>query len=726
MANQYDTSYVTRDQMGQVVDEMLRTAKDARRSNERHWYDNNFFDDGYHFRYLSRTQNKIIDLSERQTIYNPIRAIPKASRQIRGVANLLLSSDPTPVVYPEKVNLAAYPGQPTFDPQTQQQVMQPNPELQEAQKEAKRVAKLTGHWITEEFKNQDIMEKLALMAILAMKHSVSYMQIWPDSIDEAIRTQVYDAFDIYLMGDITSIYDSPYIIKAVPRLISQMMADENFDEKQREKLKPDNKFASSEIKEAYMRAKNSGQTNNDQAATILQKEAFIKEYLNKDNYNRITQQDDAGEVLKGKKMGDMVMRQIFAGGDVWLRDKYVKLPDYPFVDFRLEPGPIYSVPLIERFIPSNKSLDLIVSRLERFTHTMVTGAWLTAEAEGNLNITNQAGGQQIRYKAIPPTQAKVQDPGQGIFNLSNLLNSFIEEQGLTTSLTAKLPAGVKGHQAIESLKESEYANLVISSRRLKGTIKRIAEKFLDIADDHFVSPQTVYYMEKGEPQYFDVVGESALKKRQELQIDDEPLDAVPLKREYRVEIEIQSGAAYTREGKKAAAQQMIADLTPFVESGLLPPDAFKVILEKYMDMYQFGGTDELMEALESPQTLTDSQLDMMKIAIAEVLKDLQGSGILPDSDQRIDETKVGAAEAIRDSGGIKQPPDEGEQAKTEQQLRQGEAKHQLQTQSQQQKMAIERAKAMQEMKMKEEMNKATVTNLKKQGNVSKDKKGKKA
>src|SRR3990167_4957849 len=505
-----------------------------------------------------------------------------------------------------------------------------------------------------------------------------------------------------------------------------MMADENFDEKQREKLKPDNKFASSEIKEAYMRAKNSGQTNNDQAATILQKEAFIKEYLNKDNYNRITQQDDAGEVLKGKKMGDMVMRQIFAGGDVWLRDKYVKLPDYPFVDFRLEPGPIYSVPLIERFIPSNKSLDLIVSRLERFTHTMVTGAWLTAEAEGNLNITNQAGGQQIRYKAIPPTQAKVQDPGQGIFNLSNLLNSFIEEQGLTTSLTAKLPAGVKGHQAIESLKESEYANLVISSRRLKGTIKRIAEKFLDIADDHFVSPQTVYYMEKGEPQYFDVVGESALKKRQELQIDDEPLDAVPLKREYRVEIEIQSGAAYTREGKKAAAQQMIADLTPFVESGLLPPDAFKVILEKYMDMYQFGGTDELMEALESPQTLTDSQLDMMKIAIAEVLKDLQGSGILPDSDQRIDETKVGAAEAIRDSGGIKQPPNEGEQAKTEQQLRQGEAKHQLQTQSQQQKMAIERAKAMQEMKMKEEMNKATVTNLKKQGNVSKDKKGKKA
>ena len=83
MASRFaQTSHLQSNQMGQVVDDMMTAAKDSRRSYERRWYDNNFFDDGFHFRYLSRSQNKIIDLSERQTIYNPIRAIPKASRQI--------------------------------------------------------------------------------------------------------------------------------------------------------------------------------------------------------------------------------------------------------------------------------------------------------------------------------------------------------------------------------------------------------------------------------------------------------------------------------------------------------------------------------------------------------------------------------------------------------------------------------------------------------------------
>ena len=55
--------------------------------------------------------------------------------------------------------------------------------------------------------------------------------------------------------------------------------------------------------------------------------------------------------------------------------------------------------------------------------------------------------------------------------------------------------------------------------RVKGVAKRTAEKMLDYADDYFVTPKTVYYMEKGEPQYFDIIGASAMEKRQDLKID---------------------------------------------------------------------------------------------------------------------------------------------------------------------------------------------------------------
>src|SRR3990167_11385444 len=160
--DRFQTSSVKTEDIGQVIDETVTAYKSTRYSFERRWYDNKFFDDGFHFRFLQRTTNKIVDLAERASMYNPTRAIPKASRQVRGVANLLMSNDPTPIVYPERVYKGAFQ-----DPQ----------EYEMAVDESKRVAKTIGHWIGEEFKNQEINEKLAQMLILAMINGVSFMQI---------------------------------------------------------------------------------------------------------------------------------------------------------------------------------------------------------------------------------------------------------------------------------------------------------------------------------------------------------------------------------------------------------------------------------------------------------------------------------------------------------------------------------------------------------------------
>src|SRR3990167_1185599 len=225
----YSTDRLNKVQIGAAVDDMMTRAKNQRWSFERRWYDNNFFDDGFHFRYLSRTQNKIVDLSTLSTIWAPMRAIPKASRQIRGVANLLASRNFIPVVYPEKISPEQYPMQQTIDPQTQQLVMMPNPEYKKALDEAKRVAKLSGHWVTEQLKTMDFQEQLALMIILTAKHGISYIQVWPDAIKESIKTMVFDAFDVYVMGSVNSLEDSPFIIKTRPRLISEIKADEKYD-----------------------------------------------------------------------------------------------------------------------------------------------------------------------------------------------------------------------------------------------------------------------------------------------------------------------------------------------------------------------------------------------------------------------------------------------------------------------------------------------------------------
>src|SRR3990167_1065992 len=438
---EYQTSKVQTRNIGQVVDELVNYAKSTRRNQERRWYDNNFFDDGYHFRYYSRTTDKVVDLSSNANLNSPSRAIPKASRQIRGVANLLILNDPTPIVYPEKLNTSA------FTPE----------ELEQAREEARRVAKMSGHWVEEEFKRQDISEKLALMIILAAKHGISYMQIWPDSVQEKIRTRVYDAFDIYLKGNLNEIYDSPFIIKGIPKTIAEIKANELFDKVQFEKLTPDNKLASSEIKAAYEQAKEGMPTNPDLVATVIQKEAFLKEYVNQNNRDAVKK---AGIV---RKEGDPVIRHAFVAGDVWLYDEYLDIPEYPFVEYRFEPGSIYQVPLIERFIPANKSLDVISSRVERYVNTMVTGFWLKKQGE-QWKPTNVPGGQVIEYMTTPPTQGNIAPIPGFVFNFMELLNQFIEEQGVTVSTLSKIPKGVRANSAIESLKESEFASLAIASR----------------------------------------------------------------------------------------------------------------------------------------------------------------------------------------------------------------------------------------------------------------------
>ena len=656
-AFQYSTDRLDKAQIGEAVNDMMQTAKDKRWSFERRWYDNNFFDDGFHFRYLSRTQNKIVDLSQVSTLWAPMRAIPIASRQVRGVANLLSSRQFVPVVYPEKVNSSQFPPQQVIDPQTGQPVQQPNPEYQQALKEAQRIAKGSGHWIEEEHKKQELLEKLALMIILTAKHGVSFIQVWPDAIDESLKTMVFDAFDVYLVGSVNEIEESPFIIKTRSRLISEIKADERFELNQVLKINPDNRNASSDIKEAYAKARYGGMPNADAAATVIEKEAFVKEYLNDNNMGRIRLQDNAGEILKRRKKGDPVIRQSFVAGNITLRDQYLNLPGYPLVDLRFEPGPIYQVPLIERFIPANKSLDLVVSRVERFLHAMVTGSWSIKSGEP-AEPNNTPGGQVFKYNTTPPIQNPLSSIPPFVFNFMGILEKFMEQQGVSTSALAQIPKGVKANAAIESLKESEFANLSIAMAQVKKVVKRVSEKMLDYADDYFVKPQTVYYLEKGEPQYFDIIGASALQKRKDLKIDEEPIDAIPIKRDYRVEIDVQSGLAFTREAQKQAAKELGDYLVQLAQPGLglVSPEVVKAYFKRLLEIYQFGSTNEIMEAMDqfgAEGQMTDQQMERMKVALMEVMKDLQGAGVLPTSEQRIEEGKVATAEVLRDSGGVK-------------------------------------------------------------------------
>ena len=644
--------YVPTNRISTYIEEMMARYATQRKPHERRWYDNNFFDDGYHFQSVSRTTGKIVDTSSRAFQNAPKRAIPKASRQIRGVASLLLQLEPHPAIYPDRVNQAMYPPIPRTDEQTGQQVLMQNPELKKAFDKAKEVAKKTGYWVEEEWDDQDMDEKLIDMILLAAKQSISFLQIWPDAMSKSLASQVFDAFDIYLDGTLKSIYDSPSIIKAVPTLIDSIKSNEMFDEEQRERISPDNKYASSEIKQAYMAARFGQGGEKETQLTVILKECFMKEYVTEENVEDIREKQN-GDVLMDKKMGDTVIRHTFSTSNGWLLDEYVDLPEYPFIDYRFEPGLIYQVPLIERFIPANKSLDIAVSRVEGYANTMVTGIYQKRKGE-NFKIANIPGGQVIEYEGTPLTQMQPTSVPGFMFNFINLLESFVEEQGASTSTLNQLPAGVKSGKAIESVKATEYANLKIPSMMFKKTVKRIAQRLIEQSADLLVNPKEVSVEEQGEASYFDVIGEKGVQARKEAGMEVDP-EWIVLKKDAKVRVEIENGLGYTIEGKKQSMQDIANYMLQLAEAGMVSKEQIQVMLKRFLEIFQFGSTAEFMDALDGQQVdMTEQTIQQVKIAVLETLKDAGVVG--PEADTKlVESTKLGTLEVLKETGMLNKP-----------------------------------------------------------------------
>ena len=223
-----------------------------------------------------------------------------------------------------------------------------------------------------------------------------------------------------------------------------------------------------------------------------------------------------------------------------LRDVYTEFSEYPFVDFRFEPGYIHQVPLIERFLSANKSLDAVLSRIERYIGTQIVGVYMKRRGE-NYRINNVAGGAEIEYDTVPPAQMQMSPMPSFVFNYVNILESLIEEQGASTAALGNVPTGVKSGVAIESLKATEYANLKISGDQLKGTVYRIAQLMIDLASRYFITPKTVTAMEDGKPSYFDIIGERGMEAYKKLSkkkgMDLKVPEATVVKKDYNIEID---------------------------------------------------------------------------------------------------------------------------------------------------------------------------------------------
>lgn len=604
---------------GVMVEDLVAQALIRRRAHERRWYDNQFFDDGYHFRIISRKTGRVIDTVNRSTGYVE-RSIPRASKQIRGIVNLLMQPEPYPVVYPQRIAQAQFMD--AISGQFNQQA------YQQAISQAKDTAQKQGIWLANEWtENQDGVNKTTQALIKSCLNSVSYLQIYSENKgkESKIITQIRDAFDVILYGDLDDISKCPFVTIAVPMDLSDILTNDMFDEDKRGNVVSDNRYATSEIKDAYMRARYGYKLDTENTTSAIVKETYLKEYLSEANWDRAKELSKDTGAMEGKSKGDLIMRHVFSANSTTLKDEYIDYDDYPLIPLQLEPGSLYQVPLIERFIPQNKSLDVIVTRLEKWVNSMVVGVYQQRKGE-NFQVSNFPGGQLLQYEQAPLTQMQQSTVGNTPFQVVELIDKYIEEQGASTNVLGQLPSGVNGNAAIENLQQQEYAQLKTSTLMLQKFLKRTAELMLERAHKDFLNPVEVSYTQDNEPQYFDVVGQKRLELPGQLNTNL-PKGVVPLKKDLKVRIEIQPGLGLTMDGKKQAMQSIIDWMVKLNNSNagvIISPEAMTLVVKKFLETFGYGSTEEFMEAVENGVTqgqMSQNQLKQIQLALAQTLVD---------------------------------------------------------------------------------------------------------
>ena len=172
---------------------------------------------------------------------------------------------------------------------------------------------------------------------------------------------------------------------------------------------------------------------------------------------------------------------------------------------------------------------------------------------------------------------------------------------------------------------------------------------MDAAARAYIEPQSFYL--EDEEDYMTVIGKKGAEARQSAGLDI-PQDAIVINGDYKVKIEVEPALGFTMSGKKDTMLQISNFMRGLAQEGYLTQDAVKAVVERFLETFNYGSTQEFMDAMDSgtqSSPLNEQQLTQMKIAVVEALRDAGIAG-QDTTDQDIQKTKIGVAEALKDLG----------------------------------------------------------------------------
>ncbi len=523
-------------------EEHIKTIKELTRMKGNlipNWLVNKAFYDNSHFTMGELGKDgKVIRLASKR----PYREIPLATDQINGMRNMLLSNKPEPYVYPdEKIGADIE----TTDEQLKKMI----------DDDMKMWGRAIEYLLEDEIKLKTLLKTLIKNTLL---YSTSFIQVYKEN--DRYKMEVLDPFDISIYPNIKKIDDYPYLVKHIAKPFNV--------------IKDLDKYKEVDFTELKKRLEENKYFNNDEKnATYTARFGFAGKEIAVINELYVVEKE--GLAIYSYIGDDLILAQ---------SAEETKLKHIPIEMFLSGEEP-YETAEIEKFIPLNKTLDVLITKLERRVHRL-DGGRMAIQANEPIKIIKTDDGEFVRYNRKAPTIMPEENYPSTLINLIGILRDLFSSLGVNAAVSsAGIPNGVEAWRAIESLKQSDYGKMENMTQNLSECLTAITEKLVELVSVTEITPRNITIPSTKER--ISIVGSAG-----EATANEKSLIFSPNK---RLKIVIESGITHTPEAKRELVLKL-------VEAQLLPR-------EMAIDMLKVGNTRDIMEKLNEDLVAGKSIVD---------------------------------------------------------------------------------------------------------------------
>jgi len=519
VANTLDFSKIDRDAYAERLIKIKDEFAESRKKRERQWYINENFDRGFHFVWWKASTRTIDTVSPPKGL--ALRCVPKTSRQGEAIISQICGAPMTVTV-------------------------QPLGESDESIDDAKNIT----NWLRQKEVDLNLQTDIfPEVAHGAFKTGFGLAEVGFDPDINDIYVQEWDSFDTYLPLNIKRLPQTPVLVKAVFKRLDEIRDNPNYSDT--EDLKAEPVWSGSEMKESLTneRLGNAPSSEGFEGAIVYEFQILVKR--------------DKGKLEEGRSPIGVMIVSVCGKKVIGVAEpEETELESLPWALLKFKPGTLDATSWIERFISTNKSFDILVSNIENFAQLFWKGRiWKQKGTTITPKLSSLMGAIYEYEGMAPPKTEDLPTLPAALFTHIANQERWMEEQGLSSIFSGRVPRGVRAAKMMESMKQADMSNLGVPLLYYQAFLTELYEKMIECAAANYDEVKTFVgpsgNTESEENGTFKVIGEDVAKYAAEGELDD----VTVIKRSYKVKIELQPQMGFTQEGRLETIKEMMPVLT---------------------------------------------------------------------------------------------------------------------------------------------------------------------